>query len=410
MNSRINVCEGAVRSGKSFICLFRFIKELKDGPEGAYVICGKSERTVLQNVIEPLNTICNGMIRYKHGMNCFTLFNKKVYVIGANDERAESKIRGATFAGALVDEISIIPESFFSMLLSRLSVEGAKLFGTTNPDSPYHWLKANFLDRADELDISIHKFLIEDNPALPKSYVESLKKEYKGLWYKRFIEGLWVLAEGAIYDFFDRKVYVREKAPTYAKYWILGIDYGTTNPFAAVLVGVNDDHHPTIWIEKDYYWDSKEKGYQKTDSDYANDIRREFSDYSPRMIYLDPSAASFQVELRRAKMPVKQANNDVVDGIRFVSSLFTNGDLVILQQAQSLLKEIEGYVWDEKASRRGEDEPLKVRDHACDAMRYALYTHFGNRHSLKETQSERKIPTHMHWGAQTAGWQSSNMF
>jgi len=409
-NARINIYEGSVRSGKSYIALRRFLKELREGPEGQYIIVGKSERTVMHNIIEPLQEMTNGIIRYNRGLGEFVLFDKKVYVIGANDERAEGKIRGATFAGALVDEITIIPESFFKMLLSRLSKENAKLIGTTNPDSPYHWLKVDFIDRRNELDLKNFKFRLEDNPSLSQTYVQALQKEYHGLWYKRFIQGEWVLAEGAIYDFFDEKKHVVQVSPTYAKYYLLGIDYGTTNPFAAVLIGVNDDHHPAIWIEKEYYWDSKKMGYQKTDQDYANDITKEFEGYPVRLMYLDPSAASFEVELKRHHKIVRQAKNDVVDGIRFVSNLFCQGDLVLRKECKNLIAETESYVWDTKAAKDGIDRPLKVRDHALDAMRYALYTHFGHRMHIKETAFTQRSINPMNfqgWGPNSFGWQNS---
>jgi PBSX family phage terminase large subunit len=408
-NARINILEGSVRSGKSFIALLRFLKELKEGPSGEYIIVGKSERTVLHNVIDPLQRLTGGIIRYNRGLGEFTLFGRKVYVVGANDERAEGKIRGSTFAGALVDEISIIPHSFFRMLLSRLSIDGAKLFGTTNPDSPYHWLKADFIDNENVTDKRVFSFRLEDNPSLSQSFINNLKREYKGLWYKRFIDGLWVLAEGAIYDFFDETIHVVETAPTYGKYYILGVDYGTTNPFACVLIGYNDDHHPSVWVEKEYYWDSKKMGYQKSDTDYANDVRREFGDYPLQAIYLDPSAASFEVELRRAKQPVRQAKNEVIDGIRFVANLFTNGDLVVRRGCIDLIKEIEGYVWDTNAANKGKDQPLKVRDHAVDAMRYALYTHFGHRDGLAGAGLRSSKPVnpmnYTGYGPNSIGWQ-----
>ena len=387
-DARLNIAVGAVRSGKSHITIHRFMKELfRSGPDGRYLITGKSERTVLMNIIEPMQEFTGGLIRYNRGMGEFTLFGKKVYVVGANDERAEGKIRGATFAGALVDEITILPESFFRMLLSRLSIEGAKLFGGTNPDSPMHWLKTDFLDKFedDPKALKHFKFNLDDNPTLTENFKNSLKKEYQGLWHKRFILGDWVLAEGAIYDFFDTSLHVVNNPPTYAKHYFLGVDYGTSNAFAAVLVGYNDDHKPTLWVEKEYYWDSKSMGYQKTDAEYALDLQREFGGYPIRLLYLDPSAASFQTELRRGKFPVKQANNDVIDGIRCVSTLLSQGNLVVCKNCVNLIKEIEGYVWDDNAVRRGEDKPVKQRDHAVDAMRYVIYSHFGNKTSLKET-------------------------
>ncbi len=387
---RINLWIGSVRSGKSYITLLRFLQEIKDGPDGEYIIVGKSERTVLHNVIQPMQTLLGGIIRYNRGLGEFTLFDRKVYVVGANDERAEGKIRGSTFAGALVDEVSIIPHSFFSMLLSRLSVAGAKLFGTSNPDSPFHWLKTDIIDNPKVTDKSVFQFELEDNPALSEDFVNNLKAEYKGLWYKRFIEGQWVLAEGAIYDFFDTSLHTyKNQPPTYAKYYLLGIDYGTSNPFAAVLVGFNDDHHPAIWVEKEYYWDSKKMECQKTDIEYAQDLQKNFAGYPIKLVYLDPSAASFQVELQRARFPVVQANNDVIDGIRTVAKYLSAGDLIIGSQCTNLIKEMQGYVWDIRAARDGIDRPLKQRDHACDALRYAIHSHFGTRQTLKETNQKQ---------------------
>lgn len=382
--ARINIFEGSVRSGKSYIANWRFLHDLKlTDKRTKAVICAKSQTTCLENIIAPLNNILGGVIKYNHQSQQFRLFERDVRVVGANDERSEGKIRGDTFSLALVDEVSILPQSFFKMLMSRLSVKGAKLIGTTNPDSPYHWLKADYIDRASELNLKTFKFTLNDNPSLDEAYKRDISAEYRGLWYKRFILGEWCLAEGSIYDFFDEALHVREKAPTYAKAYYLGIDYGTTNPFGAVLIGFNENAHPALWVEKEYYWNSKEMGYQKTDSDYALDIRREFGDYPVRMIYLDPSAASFEVELKRHGMQVKQAENDVIDGIRHVAMLICNGDLVICKPCVHLIKEFESYVWDEKAARRGEDAPIKRNDHLLDSLRYVLYTHFGKRFTLK---------------------------
>jgi PBSX family phage terminase large subunit len=389
-HARINIAEGAVRSGKSFVILLRFMEELRNGPQGEYIVTGKSRDTCDRNVITPLQNLTGYGIAYNQGRGYFHLFDKKVYVIGANDERASAKIKGATFAGALVDEVTELPESYFEMLFSRLTVENSKLFGGTNPDSPYHWLKANYIDRFtdDPRFFKRFKFNLDDNPSLAPSIKEDLKKKYQGLWYKRFILGEWVLAEGAVYDFFDSDLHVVSSPPTYAKHYFLGIDYGTSNAFAAILVGYNDDCKPSIWAEKEYYWDSKAMGSQKTDAEYAYDIQREFEGYPIRLIYLDPSAASFQTELRRSRLPVKQANNEIVDGIRCMSNLLSQGNLVICKNCTNLIKEIEGYVWDERAVRRGEDKPLKQRDHAVDALRYAIFSYFGAKTTLKEITRE----------------------
>ena len=140
-DARINIFEGPVRAGKSFISLLRWLAFCRDGPPGALLICGRTDKTIKRNIILPLQELVGNAIQYSIGKGEVTFYDRLMYVVGANDERAEGKIRGSEFAGALIDEATLIPESFFKMLLSRLSIPGSKLFASTNPDSPYHWLK-----------------------------------------------------------------------------------------------------------------------------------------------------------------------------------------------------------------------------------------------------------------------------
>lgn len=403
-DSKINIASGAVRSGKSYILLHRFLKEIYEGPPGKFLFTGKSEKTIRDNIIDPMNNLVKGALRYYSGHGYCILGDRQINVIGANDERSVVKIQGNTYGGALVDEVATLPQSYFDMLMTRLSIKDSKLFGGTNPDSPYHWLKTEYIDKLREQPdkLKIFEFNLEDNPILDQDYIDFLKAKFSGLWYKRFIEGQWVLAEGSVYEFFDKAKHVCVRPPTYAKYYLLGIDYGTANPFAAVLVGFNDDYestHPALWVEKEYYWDSKAQGYPKTDAEYALDIKREFGDYPIRHTYLDPSAQSFEVELRRHRWPVKQAKNEVMDGIRTVSTFLSQRSLVICENCINLIKEFESYVWDEKAVKRGEDRPIKQRDHALDALRYVLFSHYGNKTSLKETSLEesRKKSEERRW-------------
>lgn len=319
--------------------------------------------------------------RYIAGSGEVYLWDRKGYVVGANDERAEQKIRGSTFIGAFIDEVTIIPESFYRMLLSRLSLDGAKLFGTTNPDSPFHWFKKDFIDRAEDLDINVFNFNLLDNPSLSETFINAIKKEYTGLWHQRFIEGLWVQAEGAVYDHFDDEINVINYTPDNATTYILGVDYGTCNPCAFILVGHRPNHYPSMWVEKEYYWESKVKARQKTDSEYADDFINFINGYHISHIYIDPSAASFKQELRRRGISnLFDADNDVMPGIRFVSQLLLDGTLKICSQCVNLIKEFHNYVWDEKASMRGEDKPIKSNDHGLDGLRYCLYTHFFKRY------------------------------
>jgi len=376
-DARINIFEGPVRAGKSFSSIIRFIEFCRSGPPGLLLLAGKSEKTIKNNIIAPLQDLIGSAVQYRSGKGEVYLYDRTMMVCGANDERAEQKIRGSTLAGALLDEATLLPESFFKMLLSRMSIPGAKLFCSTNPDSPYHWLKKEFIDRKEELDCKVFSFNIDDNPSLEDQFKEQLKREYRGLWYKRYIEGLWVVAEGAVYDFFDEKTHVIPYKQANATKYIIGIDYGTTNPCVFLLVGYNKNAFPNMWIEKEYYYDSKVALKQKSDYEYVLDLIQFMSGYAIDTIYVDPSAASLKQEMiRNGVMNVMDADNDVIPGIRFVGQLIANGTLKVCSQCVETIKEFSTYVWDEKASERGEDKPVKKNDHAMDALKYCVYTHF----------------------------------
>ena len=265
------------------------------------------------------------------------------------------------------------------MMLSRMSVEGAQFFGTTNPDNPNHWLMKDYLMRKDDLDMALFHFTLDDNPYLPKTYVEQLKKEYTGLWYKRFILGEWCVAEGAIYDFFDEKKHCTDVFPE-AKYYTVGIDYGTTNPAAFILFGVNPYTTPKVWAIKEYYWDPVRESKQKTDAEFSADFQKFIAPYRTkiRSIYCDPSAESFQLQLRRdGILNLRDAENEVLDGIRTKARMLSSGEYVISPSCRNYIDEFYSYSWDEKRQLIGEDKPIKKFDHCQDCARYVIHSIFG---------------------------------
>lgn len=391
-NARINIFEGPVRAGKSFIALLRWIEYCRSGPEGPLIICGRTDKTIKRNIINPLQHLIGPAVKYSIGKGEVEMYNRLMYVVGANDERASAKIQGSEFAGALIDELSIMPESFFKMLLSRLSIKGAKLFGSTNPDSPYCWLKKDFIDRKHELDCRVFSFNLDDNPSLDEEYKKQLKREYQGLWYKRYIEGLWVQAEGAIYDFFDKDQHVIDRPPGPATKYFVSIDYGTQNPCVFLLFGYNGGLYPNIWCEKEYYYDARVKMRQKSDYEYAQDFTKFLDGIQPEAIYVDPSASSLKVEFQRQGIKnVRDAINDVLPGIRFQGQLISNGTYKICSTCSETIKEYSQYVWDEKACKNGIEAPIKKFDHAKDCERYFLYTHFFRRLSSTLTEHEADL-------------------
>lgn len=386
---RINILEGSVSSGKTWISLVLWafwVHEMPDTPDSLYLMSAKSLTALKRNCLLLLQSLVGEdnfqfSITAKEGW----LFGRHILLEGANDAQAESKIRGLTLQGAYCDEVTKLPQDFFVMLLSRLRKRGAKLFCTTNPDSPSHWLKKDYLDRRDELDILVMKFLLDDNTTLPKEYVENVKKEYTGVFYDRFILGLWVLAEGIIYPMYKNAIVdglpIEDGEVVPATAYTVSIDYGTMNAFSAILWSKRNG----IWYaEREYYYSGRETGVQKTDSEYYDNLNKwikDIADMYPMgqkiQTIIDPSAASFIALLKKSKWAkVRQADNAVLDGIRETATAMQTGRIKILRSAMpNWIKEAGGYVWDsKKAEKTGEEAPVKIDDHAMDATRYFIKT------------------------------------
>ena len=370
-DSTINALEGSVRSGKTIASLFAFVFLLPDYPGGNILFVGKTDRTLYRNIIKPLEEIFGSdKVVFRRGSGDGELFGHPFYVAGANDEKAITKIQGLTLALAYGDEVTTWPESFFQMLLSRLSEKNAKLVCTMNPDGPYHWFKVNYLDRENIISLKSWKFLLEENKNLPPEYVENLKKFYTGLFYRRYILGEWCLAEGTIFDMFDESRHVTSITNDIWRNIIIkyvSVDYGTSNKCVFQLWGTDGR---TRYLKKEYCYDSKDKGKQKTDSEYADDMLSFIGSEEIYSICVDPSAASFKLELNRRGLPVMDANNDVLDGIREFARELSQDLILIDPSCTNCIQEFGAYIWDTKAGERGEDKPLKQNDHSMDCARY----------------------------------------
>lgn len=380
---RLNLWEGPVRSGKTIASIARWINFVGNAPPGDLLMTGKTNAALYRNIIRPMEILLGDEMHYgtHHDNRVVSLWDREIFCYGANDERSEGKIRGGTFAGGYGDEITLWPESYWNMMLSRFSIKGAKFFGSTNSDNPQHWFKTSVLNRRREIDAAVFSWPIDANVNLPPEYINALKKEYVGLWYRRYILGEWCAAEGAIYDFFDENVHIGKKFPT-ARYYVVGVDYGTGNPTSFGLYGVNQHATPKIWRERGYWWDSKARGRQKTDDEYAQDMQNWLGDIRPLKIICDPSAASFKLRLQKKpyNYVVVDADNDVLDGIRTQARMLQTGEYMIKddESNEPCVNEYYGYVWDSKAaSKKGVDKPLKERDHTKDEERYVLHTEFG---------------------------------
>lgn len=365
-NKRWNLKIGAVRSGKTFVDIAYMIparlRNVKD-ERGLNVILGVSRESIERNVLQPMREIYTSeLIGNINGRNYARICGQDVYCLGAEKISQVAKIQGMSIKYCYGDEIAKWNRDVFEMLKSRLDKPYSCFDGSCNPESPNHWLKS-FID-SDDINAYIQDYTIDDNPYLPPEFVRDLKKEYAGtVYYNRYILGQWTLAEGLIYPMYEEAIgdIPKDKPSQY----IVSIDYGTQNAFAALLWA----KFGKIWYCIDeYYYSGRDTGIQKTDDEYADDLDKWLRGISINRIIIDPSAASFIAELRKRKYKVQKAINDVNDGIRETAVCMRRGLIKISPKCKNWRNEIQGYVWDD------DETPLKIDDHAMDAMRYFVKT------------------------------------
>ena len=372
------ICDGAVRSGKtSIMSLSFFLWAMGNFNNCAFALCGKSVGAVERNIVTPLLSVVylkqNFDIRYNRGDHVIIARRgpreNRFYLFGGKDESSYMLIQGVTLAGVLLDEAALMPRSFVEQALARCSVNGAKYWFNCNPENPLHWFRQEWILKASEKNALHLHFLMDDNPSLSEETRNRYKNMYTGVFYQRYILGLWVMSEGLIYDMFDHteNTYL-EDIPSlpYSCQRYIACDYGTTNP--TVFLDIYDNGEK-IWVAREYRWDSRKEHRQKTDQEYADDFV-EFMGEVPATVLVDPSAASFIVALRQRGVYVREADNDVLDGIRKTGVLLARREILINERCDGLLDELGTYLWDEKASLRGEEKPVKQQDHGPDALRY----------------------------------------
>ena len=371
----IIIADGAIRSGKtiSMICSFlKFSQEMHSGEN--FIIAGKSIGALKRNVIKPMLQILRAWgwpYDYNRSENYLIIGSNIYYLFGANNEASQDVVQGLTAAGAFGDDCAIFPQSFIDQMLGRCSVENSKIFLNCNPKGPFHWFKTEYIEKAEEKAIHYLHFTMDDNLTLSEKIKERYRRMFSGTFYQRNILGLWVNAEGLIYDMFDKlKHVVKTQAREYSEYWI-ACDYGTQNPMAFGLWGLANDG---IWYKiKEYHYDGRKKSVQKTDAEYFEDLV-EFAEGLTNQIIVDPSASSFITLLKKNGWRVKKAKNSVLDGIRNLATALNEQRIKYNDVCFETFKEFSSYRWDDKAVARGEDKPLKEHDHQMDADRYFVNT------------------------------------
>lgn len=368
------IAEGAIRSGKTVSMIDSFVTwSLSEFEHENFIIAGKSIGALKRNVLEPMFKILNSKgIKYKFNRSDTHVIigSNTYYCFGANNEASQDTLQGLTAAGAYADEVALMPRSFVEQMIGRCSVEGRRYFMNCNPAGPFHWFKTEFIDKAEQKGAYVLHFDMDDNLSLSEKVKDGLKRMFTGVFYSRYILGLWVMAEGIVYDMFDREKHIVADIDRYYSQYYVGIDYGTMNPTTFGLWG----EYQGVWYKiKEYFYDGR-KNPQKTDSQFSKDLSAFVGDLYISGVVVDPSAASFITQLEEDGFYVIKGNNDVIDGIRNVGAALIDGLILYTEKCQETFKEFESYVWDAKAAQRGLDIPVKTSDHCLDSDRYFVRT------------------------------------
>ena len=369
------VCDGAVRSGKTLamgLSFFLWAMTCFDGKK--FGVCGKTISSLRRNVLSEILPMLEGLgaeWKEKRSENLVTVRfrgrENRFYIFGGRDESSASLIQGITFAGVLLDEVALMPQSFVEQACARCSVSGSRIWFNCNPAGPSHWFYRTWILEAQKRNCLRLHFTMEDNPSLTKDISQRYERLYSGVFYRRFILGEWAQAEGRVYDFFCPEMV--DKPPETCDKWYISCDYGTVNPTSMGLWGRS---HGVWYRVKEFYFNSREEMRQMTDAEYAQALETLAGSRSITAVIVDPSAASFIEVLRRKGWRVRKAENDVLSGIRLTSDCLKTGKIVICEGCGDCLREMDEYVWDLSSGTK--DKVRKEHDHAMDDMRYFVAT------------------------------------
>lgn len=390
------IADGAIRSGKTLSMSLSFVIWAMETFNGQnFGMCGKTIGSFRRNVLFWLKLMLKSRgykVQDHRADNLVTISRGDVennfYIFGGKDERSQDLVQGITLAGVFFDEVALMPESFVNQATGRCSVDGSKFWFNCNPDGPYHWFKVNWINEIDKKNILYLHFTMDDNLSLSEKIKARYRSMYTGVFYKRYILGLWTIAQGIIYDMFDAEKHVIHEVPEeLTKERYISIDYGTQNATVFLLWerGISGKWYCT----EEYYYSGREAAKQKTDSKFADDLIEFINGRQIEQIIIDPSAASFVAELKTRGLSIRKAKNDVIDGIRVTGVALDLGKIKILDNCINTIKEFSNYIWDKKAADRGEDKPIKDHDHAMDALRYFCFTILNNESAFRITRIGR---------------------
>lgn len=370
------ICDGAVRSGKTLCMSVSFVSWAFSGfSDCSFALCGKTIASLRRNVVTVILPVLRELgfdCNEKYSRNLIEIsyggVKNRFYLFGGKDEGSAALIQGMTLAGVLLDEVTLMPRSFVEQALARCSVEGSKLWFNCNPEHPMHWFHEEWIKKREEKNCFYLHFTMKDNPSLTPSIIRRYEKLYSGAFYERFVLGRWVAAQGCVYPMFSNEKHITVPPENFERYCI-SCDYGTVNPSSFGLWGKNGDKWYRI---REYYFDSRAEGRQKTDSEHYEALCELAEDLPIDSVIVDPSAASFIECIKRdGRFRVIPARNDVIDGIRRVSDCLKEQKIMFSPECKATIKEFGLYRWEENSAK---DSVRKENDHAMDDIRYFVST------------------------------------
>lgn len=377
-NRKAIICDGSVRSGKTVSMILGFVHwamRFFDGKN--FGICGKTISSTERNIILPLLNMPDitdyYSLQYIRGENKRIVIRSgshtnTFFIFGGKDESSYTLVQGITLSGVLFDEVALMPKSFVDQAVARtLSEPEARYWFNCNPESAEHWFYKEWICNTRQKKALHLHFTMQDNPILSPEQIADAERLYTGVFYNRYIKGLWCVAEGLIYPMFDKAVHVKS-LPHPQGEWYVSVDYGTLNAFSAGLWCYDGT---TAYRVAEYYYSGREQKRQRTNTQYLQSIQQLTAGKSISAVIVDPSAASFIAELRQAGFLVRKGKNDVVEGIRRTAAALEQGKLLFSPDCKNSFREFALYRWDESSSQ---DRPIKENDHAMDDIRYFVST------------------------------------
>jgi PBSX family phage terminase large subunit len=389
------ICDGSIRSGKTLAMTVGFVLWSMSTFDGQmFAICGKTIESLRRNVILPMQTWLEGVVQMqeRRAQNCVEItcggVKNRYFLFGGRDESSYTLIQGITLAGVLLDEVALMPRSFVEQALARCSLDGSRFWFNCNPEYPGHWFNLEWIQAAESKNALHLHYTMDDNRSLSPAARERYDRLYQGVFYERYVLGLWRVAEGLVYTMFDKAMHVVPSVPREYEQYVVSCDYGTVNPTSMGLWGLCNGKWYRV---REYYYDSRKEGSQRTDEEHYHALEELVAaipdivttnawtgDTERRSaiqrVIVDPSAASFMECIHRhGRFIAEKASNAVLSGIRDTATHLLAGDFFICDACKDCIREFGLYRWDEKAR---DDRPLKTDDHAMDDMRYFVRSVF----------------------------------